>query len=74
VARETLGEIDQLIRALREDDVPEERNGRVEPPLGLAALESLVERHRSTGLAVDVSTSASVQRCSEGRSRQAGRR
>jgi signal transduction histidine kinase len=55
VARETLGEIDQLVRALREDDLPEERNGRVEPPLGLAALESLAERHRSVGLAVDVS-------------------
>jgi signal transduction histidine kinase len=56
VARETLGEIDQLVRALREDDLPEERNGRVEPPLGLAALESLAERHRSAGLTVDVST------------------
>jgi signal transduction histidine kinase len=59
VARETLGEIDQLVRALREDDHPEETGGTVEPPLGLAALETLAERHRSTGLAVSVHTRGS---------------
>jgi signal transduction histidine kinase len=47
VARETLSEIDQLVRALREDgDV-------VEPP-GLAALDTLVQRHRDAGLEVSV--------------------
>ena len=50
VARETLGEIDQLVGALREDDRPE--RSAVEPPLGLAAVETLAERHRSAGLAV----------------------
>ena len=59
VARETLGEIDQLVRALREDDLPEKTGGTVEPPLGLAALETLVERHRSAGLAVSVRTRGS---------------
>jgi signal transduction histidine kinase len=59
VARETLGEIDQLVRALREDDLPEETGGTVEPPLGLAALETLAERHRSAGLAVSVRTRGS---------------
>jgi signal transduction histidine kinase len=54
VARETLGEIDQLVRVLREDDLSEEASGNVEPPLGLAALETLVDRHRSAGLAVSV--------------------
>jgi signal transduction histidine kinase len=54
VARETLGEIDQLVRALREDDLAEETGGTVEPPLGLAALETIAERHRSAGLAVSV--------------------
>jgi signal transduction histidine kinase len=54
VARETLGEIDQLVRALREDGLPEETGGAVEPPLGLAALETLAERHRSAGVAVAV--------------------
>jgi signal transduction histidine kinase len=54
VARETLGEIDQLVRALRKDDLAEERGGTVEPPLGLAALESLAERHRFAGLSVSV--------------------
>jgi signal transduction histidine kinase len=54
VARETLGEIDQLVSALREDDLNEDTGGPVEPPLGLAALETLAERHRSAGLAVSV--------------------
>jgi signal transduction histidine kinase len=50
VARDTLDEIDQLVRALRE-------NGSapgVEPPPGLAALETLAERHRASGLDVTV--------------------
>jgi signal transduction histidine kinase len=53
VARETLGEIDVLVRALREDD--QDANGdKIELPLGLAALDTLAERHRSAGLVVDV--------------------
>jgi signal transduction histidine kinase len=48
VARETIGEIDVLVRGLRED------GAAVEPPTGLAALDTLVERHRVSGLAVDV--------------------
>jgi signal transduction histidine kinase len=55
VARETLGEIDQLVRALREDE-PVRGGGDVEPPLGLAALETLAERHRSAGLDVSIKT------------------
>jgi signal transduction histidine kinase len=54
VARETLGEIDELVRALRDDAPPAETDGNVEPPLGLSALETLVERHRAAGLAVRV--------------------
>jgi signal transduction histidine kinase len=54
VARETVGEIDRLVRVLREDD------GRgaataVEPPPGLAALPTLIDRHRVAGLDVSVS-------------------
>ncbi len=45
VARDTLGEIDQLVRALRED-LPA---GEVEPPPGLAALDALAERYRVSG-------------------------
>ena len=52
VARETLGEIDQLVRALREEDVLGVAG--VEPPTGLAALGTLVDRHRTAGLAVTV--------------------
>jgi signal transduction histidine kinase len=47
VARETLREIDQLVRALREDE------DAVEPP-GLAALGTLVKRHRDAGLDIEV--------------------
>ena len=49
VARETVGEIDQLVRVLREDA---SLDGEVEPPAGLASLEGLVERHRPSGLDV----------------------
>jgi signal transduction histidine kinase len=59
VARETLGEIDQLVRALREDD--RAGNGGVEPPPGLAALGTLVQRHRAAGLALDVREHGSPQ-------------
>jgi signal transduction histidine kinase len=48
LARETLTEIDGLVRALREDE------DRFESPIGLAALDALVKRHRDAGLAVDV--------------------
>src|SRR4029453_10724206 len=50
VPRDTLGEIDQLVRALRED-LPA---GEIEPPPGLAALRGLAERHRVSGRAVNV--------------------
>jgi signal transduction histidine kinase len=49
VARETVGEIDQMVRVLREDAPAPEG---VEPPPGLAALEGLAERHRASGLRV----------------------
>ena len=56
VARETVGEIDQLVAVLREDAQP--TNG-VEPPPGVAAVEGLVERHRAAGLDV-ASPSAAI--------------
>jgi signal transduction histidine kinase len=59
VARETVGEIDQLVGALREDSGEEDRD-RVEAPPGLAALGALVERHRAAGL--DVTTAVRGQR------------
>jgi signal transduction histidine kinase len=51
VARETVGEIDQLVQVLR--DSQDGRNG-VEPPPGVAALEGLIERHRTAGLDVTI--------------------
>jgi signal transduction histidine kinase len=50
VARDTIGEIDQLVRALREDG----SSDGVEPPPGLAALDTLAERYRASGLTVTV--------------------
>jgi signal transduction histidine kinase len=44
VARETIGEIDGMIRGLRE------RSGVVDPPAGLAAMQTLTDRHRANGL------------------------
>jgi signal transduction histidine kinase len=55
VARDTLGEIDQLVRALREDGAA----GEVEPPPGLAALDALAERSRASGLDVTVTVEGS---------------
>jgi signal transduction histidine kinase len=55
VARDTLGEIDQLVRALRDDLPP----GEVEPPPGLAALDALAERSRASGLDVTVTVEGS---------------
>ena len=53
VARETVGEIDQLVGALREGDSPADARSAVEPP-GLAALGALADRHRAAGLDVTV--------------------
>jgi signal transduction histidine kinase len=52
VARETVGEIDQLVGALREDDPHLAGDDEVEPPAGLAALDALAERHRAAGMEV----------------------
>jgi signal transduction histidine kinase len=49
VARETVGEIDNLVAVLRDDAAT---RGEVEPPPGLAALDGLVARHRAAGLDV----------------------
>jgi len=46
VARDTIGEIDRLVRALREDD------GDEPVPADPAAIEELVEHHRAAGLRV----------------------
>ena len=50
VARETIGEIDQLVGGLREDG----GSPTVEAPAGLAALDTLVERYRIAGLEIEV--------------------
>jgi signal transduction histidine kinase len=49
VARQTVGEIDALVRTLREDG-----NGSVDAHPGLAALDTLVAQHRLAGQAIKV--------------------
>lgn len=51
VARQTVGDIDQIIHGLRgEESAPE----GVEPPAGLAALDALIDQQRAAGLAVSL--------------------
>jgi signal transduction histidine kinase len=71
VARETVVEIDQLVRALRENGSAEE--GEVEPPPGLAALETLAERHRASGLAVALRVDGARRQLASGVDRAAFR-
>jgi signal transduction histidine kinase len=55
VARETLTEIEGLVTALRDEGTTPDVDGSVEPPMGVAALESLAQRHRAAGLDVAIS-------------------
>jgi signal transduction histidine kinase len=61
VARETVGEIDELVRVLREDASTQEVREGVEPPPGVAALDGLVERHRAAGLDVTATVRGDVR-------------
>jgi signal transduction histidine kinase len=57
VARESVGEIDQMVRVLREHAALPPGGNEVEPPPGLAAFDGLVERHRAAGLRVTTQVS-----------------
>jgi signal transduction histidine kinase len=57
LARKTAGEIDQIVGTLREGSPA---NGVVEPPPGLASLDTLIAHHRAAGL--DVTFEASGTR------------
>jgi signal transduction histidine kinase len=57
VARETIGEIDRLVGALREEGPAD-----VEPAFGMGAVDALVERHRGGGLGVSVETTGQRRR------------
>jgi signal transduction histidine kinase len=52
VARETVGEIDQMVAVLREHS-----DNDVEPPPGVAAIDGLVARHRAAGMQVTTTVS-----------------
>ena len=51
VARETIGEIDNLVHGLREANGGEPA---IEPPTGLAALDTLAARYRAAGLDIAI--------------------
>ncbi|HWE13871.1 MAG TPA: histidine kinase [Solirubrobacteraceae bacterium] len=55
VARDTISDIDRLIRGLRADGAALGANLAVEPPAGMAAVPALAERYRAAGLAVEMS-------------------
>jgi signal transduction histidine kinase len=59
VARDTIGEIDALVRTLRDD--LESANGTLDA-VGLASLGTLVERYRAAGLVVAVETAGTARR------------
>lgn len=54
VARETIEDIDRLIRGLRTADAGDPAAAPVEPPTGLASVSTLLERHQAAGMAVDM--------------------
>jgi signal transduction histidine kinase len=55
-----LTEIDRLVRVLRDDAAPE-TDGAVEPPSGLAAVDTLAKRHRAAGLDVSIVVDGSLR-------------
>jgi signal transduction histidine kinase len=58
LARQTANEIDQIVGTLRQG---RPTNGTIEAPPGLAALETLIERHLADGLDVTVRTLGAPQ-------------
>jgi signal transduction histidine kinase len=54
VARRTVAEIDQIVHSLREDGSDLDARPQVEPPAGLAALDSLLAQHENAGLSVNM--------------------
>jgi signal transduction histidine kinase len=61
VARDTIGEIDQLVRTLRDGT-----DGEPEPPTGLAALDTLLERSRTAGLTVTLNVNGARRALTSG--------
>jgi signal transduction histidine kinase len=65
VARDTIGEIDVLVRGLRDPRAVESPAG-VEPPTGLSALGTLAERVEAGGLELDVRLQGTARTLSRG--------
>jgi signal transduction histidine kinase len=54
VARETIEEIDRLIHRLRTTGESNQTTEQVEPPTGLTSVPTLLERHQSAGMTLNV--------------------
>ncbi len=63
LARQTAGDIDQFVGALRDTD---SRNGAVEAPPGLASLDTLVAQHAAAGLDVTLVTAGTPRQLGPG--------
>jgi len=64
VARETIGEIDQLVRNLRDPNTDE--LVAIDPPIGLAGLTTLIDRYRAAGLAIELQTDGRARTLTRG--------
>jgi signal transduction histidine kinase len=53
VARETIAEIDRLIHGLRTANESDQTTDQVEPPIGLASVPTLLERHHAAGMTLE---------------------
>jgi signal transduction histidine kinase len=56
VTHRTVADIDQIVHSLRKDGDSDARPSRVEPPAGLAALDSLIAQHHGAGSPVTMIT------------------
>jgi len=63
LARQTAGDIDQFVGALRDND---SINGAVEAPPGLASLDMLVAQHAAAGLDVTLATAGTPRQLGPG--------
>jgi signal transduction histidine kinase len=59
VARETIEEIDRLIHGLRTTGDSDKTTNQVEPPIGLASVPTLLERHHAAGMTLDLQVDGS---------------
>jgi signal transduction histidine kinase len=73
VARETIAEIDQIIHGLRTTDTNDQTADQIEPPIGMASLPTLLERHHAAGISIDTQIEGSPRALAPGHDQAAYR-